>query len=467
VKPSFLATWGLVAALLAAVPSGLSANDGIEIQPVTSPGGITAWLVEDDTIPLIAINFSFEGGAAVEPDDEAGLAYFLAGMLDEGAGDLDSQAFQQRLADLSIRMSFNAQRDHLQGSLQTLSENRDEAFGLLGLAITGPRFDAEPLERVRRQILLQIRQDEEDPGSIASQAWMRTMFGDHPYGRPVKGRAETVAAIQADDLEDLRQRLFARERLHIAVVGDIDAETLGRLLDETFGDLEAVADLPEVAEATAIEESLVEVVDRNIPQSVIRFGHEGIKRDDPDFIAAYMVNSILGGGGFGSRLMQEVREDRGLVYSVFSSLQPMQYGGILYGGAGTMNERAAETIAVVRQELARMAEEGSHQEELDEAKTYLTGSYPLNFDSNTNIASRLLSIQQEDLGIDYVNRRNDMIEAVTLEDLRRVARRMIDPTGSSSPWSASRWESPPPASRVSAMEDSGTAKVLGPRGRFA
>jgi zinc protease len=427
VKPSFLATWGLVAALLAAVPSGLSANDGIEIQPVTSPGGITAWLVEDDTIPLIAINFSFEGGAAVEPDDEAGLAYFLAGMLDEGAGDLDSQAFQQRLADLSIRMSFNAQRDHLQGSLQTLSENRDEAFGLLGLAITGPRFDAEPLERVRRQILLQIRQDEEDPGSIASQAWMRTMFGDHPYGRPVKGRAETVAAIQADDLEDLRQRLFARERLHIAVVGDIDAETLGRLLDETFGDLEAVADLPEVAEATAIEESLVEVVDRNIPQSVIRFGHEGIKRDDPDFIAAYMVNSILGGGGFGSRLMQEVREDRGLVYSVFSSLQPMEYGGILYGGAGTQNERAAETIEVVRQELARMAEEGPTEEELDEAKTYLTGSYPLGFDSNTNIASRLLSIQQDDLGIDYVNRRNDMIEAVTLEDARRVARRIIDP----------------------------------------
>jgi zinc protease len=427
VKPCFLATWGLVAALLAALPSGLSANDGIEIQPVTSPGGITAWLVEDDTIPLIAINFSFEGGAAVEPDDEAGLAYFLAGMLDEGAGDLDSQAFQQRLADLSIRMSFNAQRDHLQGSLQTLSENRDEAFGLLGLAITGPRFDAEPLERVRRQILLQIRQDEEDPGSIASQAWMRTMFGDHPYGRPVKGRAETVAAIQADDLEDLRQRLFARERLHIAVVGDIDAETLGRLLDETFGDLEAVADLPEVAEATAIEESLVEVVDRNIPQSVIRFGHEGIKRDDPDFIAAYMVNSILGGGGFGSRLMQEVREDRGLVYSVFSSLQPMEYGGILYGGAGTQNERAAETIEVVRQELARMAEEGPTEEELDEAKTYLTGSYPLGFDSNTNIASRLLSIQQDDLGIDYVNRRNDMIEAVTLEDARRVARRIIDP----------------------------------------
>ena len=426
-KPSFLATCGVVAALLAAVPTGASANNGIEIQSVTSPGGITAWLVENDTIPLIAMKFSFEGGAATDPDDKAGLAYFLSGMLDEGAGDLDSQAFQQRLADQSIRMSFNAQRDHFQGSLETLSENREEAFDLLELAITEPRFDAEPLERVRRQILIQLRQDQEDPEDIASQAWMRTMFGDHPYGRPVKGSPETMTTLAADDLEDLRQRLFARERLHIAVVGDIDAETLERLLDETFGGLDAVAELPEVPDATPVEESLVEVVERNIPQSVIRFGHKGIKRDDPEFIPAFMVNSILGGGGFGSRLMQEVREDRGLVYSVFSSLQPMEHGGILYGGAATMNERAAETIEVVRQQLARMAEEGPTQEELEEAKTYLTGSYPLGFDSNTSIASRLLAIQQDDLGIDYVNRRNDLIEAVTPEDAKRVARRIIDP----------------------------------------
>jgi zinc protease len=427
VKPSFLATCGLVAALLTAQPAGLSANDGIDIQPVTSPGGITAWLVEDDTIPLIAMKFSFEGGAAIDPDDKAGLAYFLSGMLDEGAGDLDSQAFQQRLADQSIRMSFSAQRDHFQGSLETLSENREDAFDLLKLAITAPRFDAEPLERVRRQILIQISQDNEDPGSIAGQAWMATMFADHPYGRPVKGLPEAVSTIMADDLEDLRQRLFARQRLNIAVVGDIDAATLERLLDETFGDLEAVADLPEVAEATAIDHALVEVVDRNIPQSVIRFGHAGLKRDDPDFIPAFMVNSMLGGGGFGSRLMQEVREKRGLVYSVFSSLQPMAHGGIFYGGAATMNERAAETVEVVREQLALMAEEGPTEEELEEAKTYLTGSYPLGFDSNTNIANRLLSIQQEDLGIDYVNRRNDLIEAVTLEDARRVARRIIDP----------------------------------------
>jgi zinc protease len=432
VKPSFLAAsglaaWGLAAALVAAVPTDASAGNGIDIQSVTSPGGITAWLVEDDTIPLVAMSFSFEGGAAVDPEDKAGLSKYLSTMLDEGAGDLDSEAFQRRIADLSIRLSFRADRDHFEGSLQTLSETREDAFDLLKLALTEPRFDAEPMERMRGQLLVGILQDDEDPEEIANRAWMRAMFATHPYARPVSGSAATVGAIEASDLEDLRRRLFTRDRLHIAVVGDIDAETLKRLLDDTFGGLAETSGIPEVPDASPVQGPLLEVVDRNIPQSVIRFGHPGIKRDDPDFIPAYIVNSILGGGGFGSRLMAEVREKRGLVYSVFSALQPLRHAGLLIGGAATMNERAAETIAVVRQQLKRMAEEGPSEAELEEAKTYLVGSYPLGFDSNTGIANRLLSIQQDDLGIDYVNRRNDMVEAVTLEDARRVARRIIDP----------------------------------------
>jgi zinc protease len=213
------------------------------------------------------------------------------------------------------------------------------------------------------------------------------------------------------------------------VVGDIDAETLKRLLDDTFGGLAETSGVPEVPDASPVKGPLLEVVDRNIPQSVIRFGHPGIKRDDPDFIPAYIVNSILGGGGFGSRLMEEVREKRGLVYSVFSALQPLRHAGLLVGGAATMNERAAETIEVVRRELKRMAEEGPSEAELEEAKTYLVGSYPLGFDSNSKIASRLLQIQQDELGIDYVNRRDGLIEAVTIEETKRVAARLIDSDG--------------------------------------
>jgi zinc protease len=416
---------GLVVGLLTAAAASAPAR-AIDIQSVTSPGGVTAWLVEDRTIPLVAMKFSFDGGAAGDPQDKSGIANFLSGMLDEGAGDLDSQAFQTRLDELSIKLSFSATRDEFQGSLQTLTRTRDEAFDLLKLALTAPRFDAEPLQRVRSQILLGIRQDNEDPSTIATNAWMRTAFPQHPYGRPTKGSEETVQAINADDLKDLTKRLFARDGLKIAVVGDIDAETLKRLLDQTFGSLPAESGMPAVAEATPVEGPLVEVIERDVPQAVIRWGLNGIKRSDPDFIPAYVMAFILGDDGFGSRLMQEVREKRGLTYGVFMTLYPMDRAGLFYGGAATVNQRAGETIDVLHRELRRMAAEGPTEEELAQAKTYLTGSFPLRFDSNSKIASQLLSIQRDELGIDYVNRRNELINAVTLDEVKRLAKRLID-----------------------------------------
>jgi zinc protease len=412
-----------------AVVATTAAASAIEIKQVRSATGVTAWLVEDHTIPLIAMNFSFKGGAAADPDDKRGLAYVLSGMLDEGAGELDSKAFQARLEELAMRLSFDAEHDEFTGSLQTLSKNRDAAFDMVRLALTAPRFDEKPLERVRGQILLSLRRDGEDPETIAGAEWMRTMFRDHPYARRSKGSLDGVKAVASQDLKDLARHLFAREGLMIAVVGDIDEPTLSRLLDETFGGLPETSGMPSIPEAAIAKGPGVKVVDRDIPQSVIRFGHASIKRDDPDFLTAYIVNHILGSGGFGSRLMAEVREKRGLSYGVYTTLYPLDQGGLFFGGAATVNDRVSETIEVVRVELRRMAEKGPTKEELEAAKTYLTGSYALRFDSNRKIASQLLGIQRENLGIDYVEKRNDLVNAVTLEDVRRVARRIIDADG--------------------------------------
>ena len=401
----------------------------IEIKEVRSAKGITAWLVEDHTIPLIAMNFSFAGGAAADPQDKRGLAYVLSGMLDEGAGELESKEFQARLEDLAMRLSFEAGHDEFSGSLQTLSKNRDASFEMVGLALTAPRFDEKPLDRVRGQILLSLRRDGEDPETIAGAEWMRTMFRDHPYAKRSKGSLEGVKAVTGKDLHDLSQRLFARDTLMIAVVGDIDEDTLKRLLDETFGGLPKKSAMPSIPEADIAKGPSITVVDRDIPQSVIRFGHASIKRDDPDFLVAYVVNHILGSGGFGSRLMEEVREKRGLSYGVYTTLYPLDQGGLFFGSAATVNDRVTETIAVVRTELKRMAEEGPTEEELATAKTYLTGSYALRFDSNRKIAGQLLGIQREKLGIDYVEKRNDLVNAITLEDVRRVAKRIIDADG--------------------------------------
>jgi len=408
-------------AAVAAVPA-----QAFDIQEVTSPKGIKAWLVEDHTIPMMAMNFSFAGGAAQDPVGKEGLAYFMGGMLDEGAGDLKSAAYQAKMQDLNMRMNFSASKEDFSGSLQTLTRNRAAAVDMLKLAVNSPRFDAEPLERVRKQILLTQRSEREDPESIAGDAWMATMFPGHPYGRDDKGTEGSLKAITAQDLHDLHQRLFARDTLLIAVVGDITADQLKPILDEVFGDLPEKSGMVPVAVPKLAKGPLVKVVDRDIPQSVIRFGFAGIKRDDPDFIPAYVMNFILGDGGFGSRLMEEVREKRGLSYGVYSFLYPFDQAGVVYGGAATQNARVGETIEVIKAEMKRMADSGATAKELENAKTYLTGSYPLRFDSNRKIADQLLGIQREKLGIDYIKKRNGLINAVTLADIQRLAKKLID-----------------------------------------
>ncbi|MBL8907125.1 MAG: insulinase family protein [Rhizobiales bacterium] len=399
----------------------------VDIQEVTSPGGIKAWLVQSPTIPLIAMNFAFKGGAALDPPGKEGLANFLTGMLDEGAGDIDSKTFQTMASDLAMKMSFSSDRDSFEGSFQTLSRNRDEAFRLLKLALTSPRFEEEPMERVRGQFLVSARLDLEEPEKMASRAWMKRTFGDHPYGRESDGTPESLARITTQDLRDLHARLFTRQGLLISVVGDIDAETLKTLLDDTFGALPDHPPPAQPAEALAAPGPSLEVIDRDMPQSIMVFGGPGIRRDDPDFIPAYIMAEILGGGGLGSRLTEEVREKRGLTYGVSLGLYPLDYAGLVLGSLGTRNEKAGEALEVVKSVMKRFAEEGPTQRELDEAKTYLTGSYPLRFDSNTKIARQLLAIQQDDLGIDYIKRRNAMIEAVTLDQVKAQAKRLIDP----------------------------------------
>lgn len=406
---------------------GLPQASAIDIKEVKSSKGISAWLVEDHTIPLIAMSFSFDGGASQDPAGKEGLAHFLTGMLDEGAGPLDSAAFQSRRDELAIKLSFDSGYDHFEGSFQTLSRNRDAAFGLLRIAITFPHFDQVPLDRVRNQFLVGASQNLEDPEHIASNAWMTAGFGEHPYARESEGTPASIAAITAQDLRDLHKQLFTTRTLKIAVVGDIDAETLSRLLDETFGDLPDTEPMPPPPATIFAKGPSLRVIDRDIPQSIIMFGHDGILRSDKDFIPAYVATFILGGGGFGSRLTEEVREKRGLTYGIGAGLYPLERAGVFLGSVGTRNEMAKETIDIVKDVMKRYASEGPTAQELADAKTYLTGSYALRFDSNSKIASQLLGIQQDNLGIDYVNRRNGLIGAVTLEQVKDQARRLVRP----------------------------------------
>ncbi len=399
------------------------------VQHVTSPGGVSAWLVEDYAVPLVAVEFSFSGGAAQDPQGKAGAGALLAGLLDEGAGDLDAEAFHRVLDDHAIRLSFNVERDDFSGHMQTLSRHVDKAFELLALAVNAPRLDAAPIERVRGQLNAVLKRDSREPDSMAAQAWRRAAWPDHPYSRAPRGELGEIDAVTRDDLLAMHRKLLARDTLKIAVVGAIDAVRLAAHLDEVFARLPEKADLADIKQIEAGGLGRRIVVDFDVPQANIRFGRPGIARRDPDYIAAMVVNHILGGGSFTSRLFQEVREKRGLTYSVHTGLGTADYSPSLIGATSTKNERAAETLAVIEAEFAQLAEHGPTADELDKAKKFLTGSYALRFDTSTKIAGHLLQLQRENFGADYLDRRNAEVEAVTLEDAKRVAKRLIGDAG--------------------------------------
>lgn len=413
---------GLLLGLALAAPA-----HAVTIEKVTSPGGITAWLVEDHSLPLVTLDMAFRGGAALDPDDKAGLSELTSDLLDEGAGDLDSSAFQGRLEDLASSMDFNASQDAIDVDLHTLTVNLQPAFALLHLALTAPRFDAPAVARVRSQLLAALARDAREPHAISNRLWWQTEFPSHPYGRSERGTPESLAAITTDDMRGLLPARFAKDVLLIGIVGDITPAVLKPLLDETFGSLPDHAAAGNVAEVAAQGSSDTLLVRQPIPQSVVAFGETGLKRDDPDWYAALVVQYILGGGGLTSRLAAEVREKRGLAYSVSIVLDPLAHTGVILGNVGTENARVAESIALIRSEWQRMRDAGPTAKELADAKTYLTGSFPLSLDSTGRIAATLVAMQRDGLGIDYLDHRSALIDAVTLATAKRVAKRLFDP----------------------------------------
>ncbi|MDX5592965.1 pitrilysin family protein [Pseudovibrio sp. SPO723] len=396
----------------------------IEIQEVESPGGIKAWLVEDYTVPIIAMDFAFEGGTSQDPGDKLGLTSLLTTMLDEGAGEMDSQAFQQKLEDLTMELSFSAGRDYFYGSYKTLAANKDETSALVHAALTSPRFDQQPLERMKAKALAGIERSLKRPDSVAGLAFSKALFPDHPYGWPSSGTLETVTTLTADDLADQHKKIFARDGLTVGVVGAISAEDLAPLLDKVFGGL------PETGNLTTIEDvepqtGVVEHIAFDTPQTSIMFALPGLKRSDPDFVNAFIANHIMGGGTFSSWLYEEIREKRGLAYGVGSYLVPRQHTALWMGSTGTAGDKAPLAVDLIKQQLVRLAEEGPTEDELTKAKAFLTGSYALRFDSSSAIANQLVGIQTEELGIDYINTRNDLINEVTLDDVKAVSKKLL------------------------------------------
>jgi zinc protease len=413
----------ILAAIAVAGCLGLAAAPAraIEIQQVTSPLGITAWLVEDHTLGLISLGYNFSGGSSQEPVGKRGISNLLVNLLDEGAGDLDSDAFATELEDRSIGISFNADRDSISGTLRTLTDTRDDAARFLRLALTEPRFDAAPLDRVRAGILTGIRNRDRSQSQQANVAFTSALFPGHIYGVPESGTLESVNSITVADLRAFQKQVMARDNLKLVAVGDIDAKGLAAMVDGIFGGLPAKADLVAIASAPPPDIKLIDIKTPSA-QTNLRFAGTAPLRADPNYLSAYVTAFVLGGGIPGTRLYDAVRIQRGLTYSIGLGLDVAEHAGWFVGSTSTRADQADEVLQLIKAEIKRFAEEGPTAQELAATKAYLIGSYPLRFVSTGQVASQVMGVLIGNLGIDYINTRNDQIAAVTLDEAKRMAK---------------------------------------------
>ncbi|MGH6761929.1 MAG: M16 family metallopeptidase [Phyllobacterium sp.] len=397
----------------------------VEIKEVVSPKGIRAWLVEDNFVPVISIRFSWKGGTTQDPAGKEGLANLMTGLFDEGAGDLDSDSFQEKLDAVGAEMGFSASSDRIAGSMRMLADNRNDAFELLTMAVNKPRFEQKPVDRIRQQIVAGILASERDPDTIAGRKFAEALYGDHPYSRREEGTVDSLKSITRDDLAKFHGRVLARDNLIVSVVGAITPEELAPLLDQIFGNLPEKADLVTIPDANPVLGQTTKV-DYDLPQTSISMVYPGVRRDAPDFFAAYIMNHILGGGTFSSRIYNEVREKRGLAYSAGSSIAIRDHMSGLVISTSTRADRADETLQILKEEVAKMAKDGPTEKELESAKNYLIGAYAINnLDSSAAVANTLIGIQDEKLGKDYIDRRADLIRAVTLDEVKAAAQKLL------------------------------------------
>ena len=411
----------MISLILLTFCSKLSATVITEVKVLD---GNKAWLVEEHSIPFVTLEIRFKGGATLDRVGKRGSVYFMSALLNEGADDLDASAFAKEMERLAVELDFNVYQDSLSISFKFLTENKSASINLLKKALTKPRFEEEPFERVRDQILSILKSNAKDPRKIASKVFFENVFGSHPYGSMKDGNLESILSLSREDILNAYEDTFNRNQIFISAVGDIKPNELRDLVNEVIEKIPAHSNKV-IDQATYKFPEGNTVIDFDTPQSVTIFGHDGIKRTDKDFFSAYVLTHILGGSGFGSRLMTELREKNGLTYGVSAYLASWEKADLILGQFASSNNTVMEAIGIVRKEWAALADRGVTADELQDAKTFLTGAYPLRFDGNSRIARILVGMQTQGLPMDYIHTRNAKVNAVTMEDIRRVSARIL------------------------------------------
>ncbi len=402
----------------------------LDIHEYKTASGIPFWLVEDHSIPVIALDFAFDNaGAKHDSAKKQGLSRLASNTMDEGAGDLPAAEFQGALRRHSISLGFSSGRDTFGGSLKTRTTTKDKAAELLHLALTAPRFEKADVQRMIDANLARIRSSQSDPEWIAARLSNDIVFKDHPYALNSGGTLSTLPNINSADLKNFVTTRLTKNVLKIAIVGDITPADAKLYIDGIFGTLpqtqKITAEIPDFTIQNGGQTYLHNI---DIPQSIVLGYLPALPRTDPDYYTYQVMNQILGAGGFGSRLTEEIREKRGLTYGIYSYLSQMEHTNFLTLSASTANESAHDMLALAKAEFAKMGTEPVSAEEREKAIAYINGSLPLTLSSTGNISSLILGMQLDNLPIDYLDQRADAFEAVTIEDIQSVAQKYLDTT---------------------------------------
>lgn len=396
------------------------------IQQFVTPGGISVWLVEEPSIPILSLRMAWQVGTTSDPDDQIGLTNAMVYQMNEGAGDLDSQAFFKRMEELNMSFGCSAGREATFCNASMLTENADEAFELITLAYAEPRFDEGPWERFVREQEVSLKTRETNPRYLAGEALEEVLWPDHPFARDFT--AESLEALSAEAAKAHKDKIMSRSGMLVTAVGAISPQDLAPLIDAAAAGLPETGvevEIPQVTLAEPVSDPITVSLEQ--PQSLVTFTGPAMRQDDQDFYTAVVLNYTFGGGGFESRLMEDLRVARGLTYGIYSRVSSGEYAQTWGGSGSTNNDSVVEFIEGIKENMTLMVAEGMTEKELADAKSYLIGSYPLGFDSNAKIAGNMMGLRLDDLPVDFWDKRNAMVEAVTLEDVNRVAREYLKP----------------------------------------
>jgi zinc protease len=405
-----------------------SYSHALDVKRKVLDNGLTLLIVERHNLPVVKVNLGINAGNLHEPEEKAGLANLTASLLAEGTKNRTSQQISEEIEFVGGSVGASGGDDYVNASFSVLKKDVGLGFELLADIILNPVFPEDELNKKRERIKAGLKSQEEDPGFVASKNFKKAVFGLHPYGRLLTGTAETLDRISRDDIRNFHSKYYSANNSVMAVVGDITAEEVEKLIEQYFGPWKkSDQETPVMPLINELKEKKTLTIDKELTQATIIMGHIGVNRGHPDYYKLSVMNYILGGGGFASRLMQNIREDKGLVYSIYSYFAADRFGGHFQVTLQTKNKSANLAIEEILKEIDRIRSAPVSDMELSDAKSFLTGSFPMRIETSSRIARFLVAVEYYGLGADYIDNYPGFINGISKDDILNAAKKYLHP----------------------------------------